>query len=454
MTKPYVDPYSETVWNAIETADPATITRVQQRRLGEQTEYLASRSRFYQRKSAESGVPLAAISTIEALRDFPFTEKQELRDSLAAHQPLGLHQAASNEDIVQVQASSGTTGNPSYVGLTEPDTLVWNELAARALYANGFRPGDTMLHGFGMSKGFVGGVPVTQIAKYMGIVDLPIGAEAGVERLLRVQKTFRPQAVIGTPFFLTYLAEKAPEVIGMEAKDLGVRALSIGGEPGGGLLHVRKKLESLWSASSREMLGGTDLGVTFWGECAEGRGMHNLFPDLIVTELIDPETGEAVPITEGASGELVYTALRRQASPLMRFRTRDHVVVTGTDCPCGRTGYTIVCVGRTDDMLIVRGINVFPSAIKELVAEMMPRTTGELRIIAGFEGHSTQENLPIHVEVSDQVPQNQHEQLTQDLHHKIRSALNFTPKITLVPPRTFPRADHVKVQLVQRTHTV
>jgi phenylacetate-CoA ligase len=269
--------------------------------------------------------------------------------------------------------------------------------------------------------------------------------------LLRVQQSFRPQALIGTPFFLTYLAEKAPEVIGMEAKDLGVRALSIGGEPGGGLPHVRSTLESLWGATSREMLGGTDLGVTFWGECAEGRGMHNLFPDLIVTELIDPENGEPVPITEGASGELVYTALGRQASPLVRFRTRDHVVVTGTNCPCGRTGYTIICVGRTDDMLIVRGINVFPSAIKDLVAEMMPQTTGELRIIAGFEGHSTQENLPIHVEVSDQFPLEQHEQLAQDLHHKIRSALNFTPKIALVPERTFPRPDHVKVQLVQRT---
>lgn len=310
-----------------------------------------------------------------------------------------------------------------------------------------------MLHGFGMSKGFVGGIPVTQIARYMGIIDLPIGAEAGVERLLRVAKDMRPSALIGTPYFLIYLAEQAPEIIGMEAKDLGVRALSIGGEPGGGLPHVREALETLWGATSREMLGGTDLGVTFWGECAEGNGMHNLFPDLILTELIDPTTGSAVPIAEGASGELVYTALGRQASALIRFRTRDHVVVTGTDCPCGRTGYTVVCVGRTDDMLIVRGINVFPSAIKELVSEMMPRTTGELRIMADFEGHSTQKNLPIHVEVADSLPAEEHDQLAADLHHKIRSALNFTPMITLVAENTFSRPDHVKVQLIQRVGT-
>ncbi|WP_025776893.1 phenylacetate--CoA ligase family protein [Brevibacterium sp. VCM10] len=451
MAQPTVSPHSETIWNEIEVADHETIRKIQAERLTAQTSYLAANSEFYRRKSADSGVDLASIDSVEALRDFPFTEKQELRDSLTASPPLGLHQTAPWDGIVQVQASSGTTGSPSYVGLTTDDVQLWNELGARALYANGFRPGDLMLHAFGMSKGFVGGIPVSNIAKYMGLVDLPIGAEAGVERLLRVAKDFRPQTVIGTPYFLIYLAEKAPEIIGVEAKDLGVRSLSIGGEPGGGLPNVRGSLESLWGATSREMLGGTDLGVTFWGECAEGKGMHNLFSDLILTELIDPDTGDAVPIVEGASGELVYTALTRQASPLLRFRTRDHVVVTGTDCACGRTGYTVVCVGRTDDMLIVRGINVFPSAVKELVSDLMPRTSGELRIIADFEGHSTQENLKIQVEVADSVPADEHEQLAAELHDKIRSALNFTPKITLVPEYTFPRPDHVKVQLVQRT---
>lgn len=450
MTHP--TPHSDTIWNPIEVADASTTQQVQERRLREQVEYLSAHSDFYQRKAAESGVSLGHIDGIESLRDFPFTEKQDLRDSLAAQPPLGEHRAADMADIVQIQASSGTTGSPSYVGLTESDITLWSEMGARALYANGFRPGDLMLHGFGMSKGFVGGIPVTQIARYMGMVDLPIGAEAGAERLLRVQKDFRPAALIGTPFFLTYLAEKVPEILGMEAAELGVRAISIGGEPGGGLPHVRNRLEGLWGATSREMLGGTDLGCTFWGECADGTGMHMLFPDLVLAELIDPDTGGAVPVTEGATGELVYTALGRQASPLLRFRTRDHIEVTGLDCPCGRTGYKIRCVGRTDDMLIVRGINVFPSAIKELVSELMPRTTGEFRILVDFPGHSTQENLPLHVEVADALAEDEHQRLADDLHQRIRSALNFTPRITLVPEGTFPRPDHVKVALIQRTN--
>lgn len=126
--------------------------------------------------------------------------------------------------MVQVQASSGTTGSPSYVGLTASDITVWNELGARALYANGFRPGDWMLHALGMSKGFVGGLPVVQIAQYMGVVDIPVGAEAGADRLLRVLAGQRPNILIGTPYFLAYLAEQVPEVLGVEASTLGVRS--------------------------------------------------------------------------------------------------------------------------------------------------------------------------------------------------------------------------------------
>ncbi|SFW88649.1 phenylacetate--CoA ligase family protein [Amycolatopsis australiensis] len=434
-------PYSANHWSAIESAPPEQARAVQDERLREQVAYLAERSAFYRRKFAEAGVDPAKVRTVEDLAEFPFTEKQELRDSLAASPPLGTHVAA--EDIVQIQASSGTTGSPSYVGLTASDVTTWCELGARALYANGFRPGDRLLHAFGMSKGFVGGLPIVQILQYMGIVDIPIGAEAGAERLLRVQADQRPNALIGTPYFLAYLAEQAPRIVGRAARDLGVRVISVGGEPGGGLPAVREKLETLWGATSREMLGGTDIACTYWGECEAADGMHFLSPDLMVAELIDPDTGEQVAPVAGARGELVYTALRRQASPLLRFRTRDHVVVTGTGCSCGRTGYKIRCVGRTDDMLIVRGINVFPSAIKQLVAEL---TSGELRIRPDFDGHSTQQSLPVVVEHPDPADT----RLPAVLEERIRSALNVKTTVTLVPEGTLKRPDHVKVNLVER----
>jgi phenylacetate-CoA ligase len=182
--------------------------------LREQVAYLARRSRFYQAKFAEHGIDLTSIRTVDDLDGLPFTEKQELRDSLTEAPPLGRHIAAADGEIVQIQASSGTTGSPSYVGLTASDIETWCELGARALYANGFRPGDRLLHGFGMSKGFVGGLPMVQIAQYMGILDIPIGAEAGAERLLRVQADQRSNLLVGTPHFLAYLAEQAPAIVG------------------------------------------------------------------------------------------------------------------------------------------------------------------------------------------------------------------------------------------------
>ncbi|MFD5121950.1 phenylacetate--CoA ligase family protein [Streptomyces sp. NPDC058385] len=445
-----VAPFSEKYWSSVETLSAAEARAVQDERLREQIAHLAANSAFYREKFSKNHIDVTKIRTVDDLAGLPFTEKQELRDSLADSPPLGAHVAVDAGDIVQIQASSGTTGSPSYVALTANDIVTWCELGARALYANGFRPGDRLLHAFGMSKGFVGGLPVVQTLQYMGIVDIPIGAEAGAERLLRVQADQRPNAMIGTPYFLTHLAEQAPQIVGRAARELGVRTISVGGEPGGGLPAVREKLEALWGASAREMLGGTDIACTYWGECEAGDGMHFLSPDLMIAELINPETGEQIAPVEGAQGELVYTALRRQASPLLRFRTRDHVVVTGTDCSCGRTGYKVRCIGRTDDMLIVRGINVFPSAIKELVVELAPATTGEMRIRANFEGHSTQRPLPLVVEHAAGVSPEQQQQLRTSLEQRIRSALNVKTVVELVPEGTLKRPDHVKVALIER----
>lgn len=443
-------PFSARYWNEVETLPPDEAADVQNERLRSQLEYLAARSTFYRALFAEHSLDVTRIRTVEDLDAVPFTDKQDLRRSLAEHPPLGTHVAAEPERVVQIQASSGTTGSPSYVGLTRNDVDLWCELGARALYANGFRPGDRLLHGFGMSKGFVGGIPVVQIAQYMGIVDIPIGAEAGTDRLLRVQADQRPNSLIGTPNFLVHLAEQAPLILGRSASELGVRTVSVGGEPGGGLPAVKSRLESLWGATSREMLGGTDIACIYWGECEVGDGMHFLSPDLMIAELIDPATGGVMTPAAGVQGELVYTALRREASPLLRFRTRDHVVVTATDCACGRTGYKVRCIGRTDDMLIVRGINVFPSAIKQVIAELAPAATGEIRIRVDFDGHSTQRPLKIVAEHADDLTAEAHAGLRDAIEQRVRSALNVKVEAELVPRGTFEKPDHVKVNLIER----
>ena len=440
-------------FNDIEGAPWPDVLRLKQEKLLTQLAYVGTRSAFYQRKFAEAGADLGRVKHLEDLEALPFTEKRELRASLEAAPPLGHHRAAPMENVAQIQASSGTTGSPAYVGLTRLDQYVWQEMGARCLHAHGVRPGDLVMHGFSVSRGFVGGLPLSQIVLHLGAVEIPIGADAGTDRILRVTRDLQPRALLATPYFAIHLAEQAPRLVGVEARGLGVRVVSVGGEPGGGIASVRQKIESLWEADCRELCGGTDLGVAYWAECERKAGMHETAQEFIYVELIDPDTGAPRSWKEGATGELVYTALDRECSPLVRFRTRDHAVVTGTGpCACGRTGPMIRVFGRTDDMLIVKGINVFPSAIKDVVGSLEPRTTGNLRIVADFPGHTTQRPLRIKVEHGPALAGrgDEIERLRQELSERLRGLLNFAPAVEVVPPDTFEKPGVQKVALIVR----
>lgn len=437
-------------WAEIERAPEAEIRRLQEAALQRQLRWLEARSPFYQRKLARAGLCFGDVQTVDDLARLPFTVKGELRDSLAAAPPFGQHLAAEPADVIQMQASSGTTGAPSYVALTEHDAESWHEMTARCLFACGVRPGDTVLHAFAMAKGFVGGVPMLQGLQYMGALDVPIGADGGVDRLLRAAADLRPRCVLGAPNFVAHLAATCEEITGIPARELGVERVIVGGEPGGGIPAVRAHIESLWGATCCELLGGTDLAVTYWAECDEQAGMHMVARDHILTELIDPDTEAVIPFDTGAKGELVYTALARQASPLLRFRSGDHVEVLGTECACGRTGPRIRCVGRTDDMLIVRGVNVFPSAIRSIVTDMAPMTSGVMRVIADFEGHATQSPLKIWVERGPgRGPQGDAE-LKETVERRLRDALAFRAEVTVVPADFFDKPGAAKVALTLR----
>src|SRR5690606_29374483 len=182
-----------------ECAPEEEVRRVQEERLARQMAWLEARSIFYQRKLSDAGIAFADIRRIEDLARVPFTLKTELRDSLAAQRPFGQHLAADLADVIQMQSSSGTTGSPSYVALTEPDAEAWHEMTARTLFACGMRPGDLVLHAFSMSKGFVGGVPILQAVQYLGALDIPIGADGGIDRLLRAAADLRPRCIVGAP---------------------------------------------------------------------------------------------------------------------------------------------------------------------------------------------------------------------------------------------------------------
>ncbi len=442
---------SEPFFSPVEGLDAAALQALQQARLRRQVDYLFQRSPFYRRKLGAAGLGPESIRTLDDLQRVPFTTKQELRDSLRASPPFGEHLAAPLADVIQMQASSGTTGSPSYVALTAHDARMWQESSARSLFACGVRPGDRVLHGFSLSKGFVGGLPIFQALQYMGALDIPIGADGGVERLLAAAFDLRPQAVVGTPNFLLHLAEAAREQLGRDIREVGVRRLVVGGEPGGGIPALRQRIEQAWGAKLCELMGGTDLAVIYWAECDQQDGMHMTAPDFIVTELIDPASGQVVPWADGATGELVYSAIHREASPVLRFRSGDHVVVTGTHCACGRRQPKIRCFGRTDDMLIVRGVNLFPSAVQDLVESMRPAVSGQVRIVADFEGHSTQGNLKVLVERAEHEPAGlSPAALKQEIAARIRGALSVKADVLLAPYGSIEKPGAAKVKLVWR----
>ncbi|PXY23486.1 hypothetical protein BAY59_27865 [Prauserella coralliicola] len=430
--------------------------RVRQRHedlLGPQLDHVLAHSAFYRRKLGEAGIGRADLTGLDALEAVPFTTKAELRRSLADQPPLGAHLAVRPSEIVQVHATSGTTGAPVYLALTAGDRDVWNEMGARVFRTNGIRRGEVVLQAFAMSRGFVGGLPIVQQLQHVGCTVLPIGAEAGTERLLLAIDQLRPTALVGTPSLARHLAESAPAVLGKPATALPIRLLSLGGEPGAGIPSVRQRLRELWNAEVRDLMGGADFGSTYWAECDAGGGMHLCSQNALHVELVDPATGRAQRIEQGSRGELVYTALRRHASPLLRYRSGDLVEVAGTECPCGRTGFRIVVLGRADDMLIVRGINVFPAAVKDVVGGLLPRVTGAVRIIAGFPGHTTDQPLPVRVEHAEGLPSPQHAALTREIADRLHRRLGVRAEVRLVPPGSLRPLDGHKEILLERTTT-
>jgi phenylacetate-CoA ligase len=244
-----------------------------------------------------------------------------------------------------------------------------------------------------------------------------------------------------TPSYAAYLAESH------DLRDSSVARVLVAGEPGGGEPAFRAKLEEGWGAKVTEAMGVGDIGPSLFGECAEQDGMHLGAHGFVHMELIDPESGDALPLEDGASGELVLTHLRHRAAPLLRFRTRDQVEVKMSPCPCGRSGPRIRCVGRTDDMLIVRGVNVFPSAVREVVNEFAPQVSGHILVKPETPGVTQDPPLPVQIELASGELVN--DGLAGAIHAKLREVLTVRTRVELVPWGTLSRSEY-KSKLVEK----
>ncbi len=427
----------------VETASPDEVRALQGRKLRAQMAYLKARSPFVAGKLSQAGASFEDIRTVDDLAGLPFTTKQELRESQHSHPPFGSHAAADRERIVRVHASSGTTGAPSYVPVTAHDSALWREAVRRVFWCQGVRPTSTVAMGFSIGF-FVGGIPLAQGIEDLGATFLPIGAGA-TDRLLDAIARMAADTLTCTPSYALYLAEAA-RARGIDVAELGVERLAVGAEPGGGVPEIRRHIEETWQARVTESVGNADVVPVYAAESDMQDGAHFLAPDMAIMEIVDPVSGEVLPAdADGIEGEMVFTHIDREAAPLLRFRSHDRVVVRNRPCPSGRTGPRIRVVGRTDDLLILRGVNVWPSAVQDVVTGFRPRTTGAVRIVLPGPGPAV--DPPLHVRVEHGEAAGDLPALARALETALREKLIFTARVELVAPGTIPRST-MKTRLV------
>ena len=396
----------------------------------EQLAFLLERSPFYREKLA--GLDPGGLAEISAL---PLTEKDELRATVTPENPFGAHLCVSREEIARIYSTSGTTGTPSYIPLTAGDYENWIVGGMRSYGASGLRAGETLVSTYNAGP-FVAGAALAAFDR-LGVTHVPVGT-GNTERLLTAIELLRPDAVVLTPSYAAHLLEREPGLA-----ESSVKRVLVAGEPGGGQPSFRSKLEEGWGAKVTEAMGIGDVGPSLWGECEEQNGMHLGARGLVHAELIDPETGEALQLDDGSSGELVLTHLQHRAAPLLRFRTRDHVMVRISPCPCGRTGPRVRCIGRTDDMLIVRGVNVFPAAIREVVSEFAPAVTGRILVKPTTPGPRQDPPVPVEVELAEGVAVNG--SLSDAIATRLRDALVFQARVELVEWGRIERSEYKSI---------
>ena len=408
-----------------------------------QLDYLFDRSGFYREKLAEAGIASAAeAGGLAEIGKLPLTEKDELRASRTPTNPFGAHLCATSAEIVRIYSTSGTTGTPSYIPLTAGDLENWVTGSARSYGAAGVASGDRIVSTYNAGP-FVAGAALAAFDR-LGLCHIPVGT-GNTERLMLAIEQLRPVAAVLTPSYASYLIEWAADR-SFDLPGSSVDRVLVAGEPGGGEPAFRAQLEAGWGARVTEAMGIGDIGPSLWGECEKQDGMHLGARGFVHAELIDPETGAAVEPSDGASGELVLTHLRHHAAPLLRFRTRDHVQFRTTPCACGRTGPRVRCIGRTDDMLIVRGVNVFPSAIREVVSAFAPAVSGNIVVRPRQAGVKQDPPLPVSVELA---PGNADETgLAGKIGERLRNVLVIQAEVELVPWGSLARSEY-KSRLVE-----
>ncbi len=419
------------IWNQdIECASREQMRELQSQRLVKMLGRVYENVPFYRAKLKEKGIEPGDIKGIDQLKDLPFTLKTDLRDNY----PFGLF-ATPQSEVVRVHASSGTTGKPTVVGYTRNDIDMWSEVVARSLTMAGITKNDIVqvAYGYGL---FTGGLGLHYGAEKIGAAVVPISG-GNTQKQLQLMVDFGSTVIACTPSYAAYLGESIRKE-GIDPKSIKLRAGVFGAEPW--TEQMRIQIQDLLGLKAYDIYGLTEVigpGVSM--ECEHQNGSH-IFEDHFIPEIIDPNTLEILPY--GEVGELVFTPVSREAMPLLRYRTRDLTRLHAGKCACGRTLVRMEkCLGRTDDMLIIRGVNVFPSQVESVLLKLA-ETSPHYQLIVSRENNL--DSLEIKVEIDEQFWSDEVkvlEALRQRIHHNISSVLGISATIRLVEPRSIERSE-------------
>ena len=419
------------IWKEeVECAAPSELKALQSDHLRKLVAYIYRNCAVYKDKIDAADISPDNVKTIDDIKKLPFTTKIDMRDNY----PYGLFSAPQKE-IVEIHVSSGTTGNPTLVGYTRDDVKLWSDVMARTLCCAGAEPGNTIqiAYGYGL---FTGGLGFHYGALEMGLRIIPTSA-GQTARQLKIMEDFKPELIACTPSYALYMAEEVKQ-LGMDPAKGNWKIGIFGAEPWSE--SMRQEIEEIWNMSATDVYGLSEIiGPGVAQECTYKEGLH-IFSDVFYPELIDPETGEDVP--PGRDGELVITTLTKQGIPLIRYRTRDIVSMRVEKCRCGRTSPRISKIkGRTDDMIVVRGINVFPSQIEHVLVGI-DGTQPYYQIVVDREAHKL-DMVEVLVEVEEKIFSDEIKRLREmqeKIKKEIESVLSIGVKVTLVEPKTIERS--------------
>ena len=434
------------IWNReIETAPRAALRALQDERLAAAVARARARVPFYKDTLAAASMEDEDV-TLERLADLPFTRKDHLRE----HYPFGLF-AVPREQLVRIHASSGTRGKPTVVGYTRADLELWREVMARALASAGAVPGQLIqvAYGYGL---FTGGLGFHDGAEHMGLTVVPISSGNTLRQILLL-RAFRPQGLACTPSFALHIGESMREQ-GIDPRALGVAYGLFGAEPW--TEAMRAQLEALWGCVAVDFYGLSEMiGPGVATECAEARDGLHVNEDHFLPEIVDPRTGASLP--DGQEGELVLTTLTREALPMIRYRTGDVTRLDPSPCRCGRTTVRMARIkGRTDDMLIIKGVNVYPSQL-EAALLTLEDVAPHYQLLVDRRGSFP--TLAVHVEPVERLVREwggfeaapgERAALGARVAAQIRGHLGLNPEIAVVAPKTIPRSEGKAVRVVER----